>query len=236
VLAAAAAATERIGLFTGVLLATTRDPVILAKQAATLDQLSGGRFVLGVGVGRREDDFTSTGTSYRDRGRRHDQALELMHRAWRGEPVAGSPKAVTPAPVNGESVPMIFGGTADPVLRRAARWGVGWSAGGGGAEMAAGMFTKVREAWKAAGRGADPELRALHYFGLGDEAEPGRDYLCDYYGERMGAMIWPGVARDEAAVRIVIGQFEEAGATELSLSPTVATLSQLERLARAVFG
>src|SRR5712692_7879468 len=61
VLAAAAAATERIGLTTDILLAATRDPVLLAKQAATLDQVSGGRFVLGIGVGGREDDFVASG-------------------------------------------------------------------------------------------------------------------------------------------------------------------------------
>src|SRR4051812_32217256 len=67
-LAAAAGATSRIGLLTNILLAPTRDPVLLAKEAASLDQLSGGRFVLGLGVGGRPDDFEATGTNLRDRG------------------------------------------------------------------------------------------------------------------------------------------------------------------------
>ncbi len=74
VLAAAAAATERIGLTTDILLAATRDPVLLAKQAATLDQVSGGRFVLGIGVGGREDDFVASGREFHRRGKQLDAA------------------------------------------------------------------------------------------------------------------------------------------------------------------
>src|SRR5437879_1717192 len=75
-LAAAAGATERIGLFTDILLAATRESVLLAKQAASLDQVSGGRFVLGIGVGGRPDDFAVTGTDFHTRGRRLDAALD----------------------------------------------------------------------------------------------------------------------------------------------------------------
>src|SRR5207245_1210155 len=91
-LAAAAGATERIGLMTDILLAATREPVLLAKQAATLDQVSGGRFVLGIGVGGRSDDFDVTGLNLHDRGKRLDAALDPMHRAWPGEPVPRSPR------------------------------------------------------------------------------------------------------------------------------------------------
>src|SRR5438093_126410 len=79
-LAAAAAVTERIGVMTNVLLGPTRNPVLLAKEAASVDQLSGGRLTLGLGVGAREDDFEVTGLRFEDRGKRFDRALELMHR------------------------------------------------------------------------------------------------------------------------------------------------------------
>src|SRR5205807_5435396 len=126
VLAAAAGATERIGLFTNVLLGPTREPALLAKQAATLDQLSGGRFLLGVGVGGRPDDFETTGTGLHDRGRRWDRALDLMHRDWRGEPVDGRPKPISPRPGNGDRVACMLGGGSDAAVRWTVGWGVGW--------------------------------------------------------------------------------------------------------------
>jgi alkanesulfonate monooxygenase SsuD/methylene tetrahydromethanopterin reductase-like flavin-dependent oxidoreductase (luciferase family) len=232
-LAAAAGATERIGLFTCVLLGPTRSPVLLAKEAAGLDQLSGGRLVLGVGVGSRPDDFTTTGTDFKRRGRRWDEALDLMHRAWRGEPVAGSPKAVTPRPVNGERVRLLLGGASDAAFARLARWADGWTAGGGGPELAAQGFQRAREAWRKAGREGAPELRALSYFVLGPDGERGRDYLVEYYGP-MGERIWSGVPRDVSAIRETVRRFEAAGADELILAPVLASTDQVEELASAV--
>lgn len=231
-LAAAGAATERIGLQTGVLLGPTREPVLLAKMAASLDQLSGGRFVLGLSVGARVDDYEATGRSFRTRGRRIDGDLELMHRAWSGEKVAGSPKPVTPRPVNGQSVPVILGGHAPRVLERTIRWGVGWMAGGGGPERAATVFERVRSAWREAGRRGEPELKGLQYFALGPGAESGRDYLADYYGE-YGDRIWQSVPLDAEGIQESARAFEEIGTTELFFSPTIASLDQVELLAEA---
>jgi alkanesulfonate monooxygenase SsuD/methylene tetrahydromethanopterin reductase-like flavin-dependent oxidoreductase (luciferase family) len=90
VLAAAAAVTERIGLVTNILLGPAYSPAPLAKVAASIDQLSGGRLTLGLGVGGRPDDYQLAGRSFADRGKRFDDDLELLHRAWAGEPVAGS--------------------------------------------------------------------------------------------------------------------------------------------------
>ena len=85
-LAAAAAVTERIRLATAILLAPVRaNGALLAKQAATLDVLSGGRLVLGVAVGRREDDFRACGADFEARGRNPDEMLELWARIWDGE-------------------------------------------------------------------------------------------------------------------------------------------------------
>src|SRR5438309_3957890 len=80
-LPAAAAATERIGLLTNVLLGPTRNPVLLAKEAASVDQISGGRLVLGLAVGARPDDFEAGGQEFRNRGRRWDRDLDIIHRA-----------------------------------------------------------------------------------------------------------------------------------------------------------
>ena len=233
VLAAAAAVTERIGLFTDVLLGPTRDAVLLAKAAASVDQLSQGRLVLGVGVGSRADDYEAAGKRFEDRGRRWDQALEVMDQAWRGEPVAGALKPVAPRPVRGDRVPILIGGLADAAVRRTVKWGAGWTSGGAAAQAAAGMYEKVRQAWREAGREGSPELRALQYFAVGPNSEAGRDYLADYYGPYAERM-WPGVPRDADALRESVRRFEEIGTDELIFSPTIGSVEQVELLAQAV--
>ena len=108
-LAAAAGATSRIGLFTDILLAPIYPPVWLAKATGSLHAISGGRLTLGLGVGGRADDFAAAERPYDERGRLMDETLELLHRAWAGEPVAGGEFAVTP-PVPGGRVPVLVGG------------------------------------------------------------------------------------------------------------------------------
>src|SRR5215218_8139148 len=87
-LAAAAAVTERMRLMTTVLIAPLRRAGMLAKQASTIDALSGGRLSLGLGVGAREDDFHAAPASFHDRARRFEEQLELMRRLWSGQPVS----------------------------------------------------------------------------------------------------------------------------------------------------
>src|SRR5204863_10140381 len=89
-LAVVGATTERIGLLTNILVEPVYVPVLLAKAAATIDRVTGGRLTLGLGVGGRADDFELTGRSFSDRGKRLDADLELLHRAWAGEAIAPS--------------------------------------------------------------------------------------------------------------------------------------------------
>jgi alkanesulfonate monooxygenase SsuD/methylene tetrahydromethanopterin reductase-like flavin-dependent oxidoreductase (luciferase family) len=86
VLSFVAGVTERVGLGTNVLIVPYRHPLILANEAASLDVLAGGRFVLGVGVGWNEEEISALGISARERGRRTDEALEAMRRLWAGGP------------------------------------------------------------------------------------------------------------------------------------------------------
>src|SRR5713101_693341 len=178
-LSAAAAVTERIGLRTNVLVGPTRDSVLLAKQAASVDQLSGGRLVLGLSSGDRPDDFAVTGQAWDDRGRRFDEQLDLLHRAWAGEPVAGSPRSVSPPPVNGR-VPILIGGASSSAARRTAEWGIGWTAGG--VHRLAEWLPGIRQAWRAAGRMGRPTIVTHVYFALGPDAhERAGAYLAGYY-------------------------------------------------------
>jgi alkanesulfonate monooxygenase SsuD/methylene tetrahydromethanopterin reductase-like flavin-dependent oxidoreductase (luciferase family) len=235
-LAAAGAVTQGIGLLTNILLSQTRSPVLLAKEAASVDQLSGGRLTLGLGVGTRRDDFLATDRGFEDRGKRFEEDLEVMHGAWRGELVAGCPKPPTPRPVD-ETIPILIGGTADVVLERVVRWGTGWTAGGSGPDKVGPFAERVRRAWRDAGREGSPLIVALSYFSLGEEAvEASRASLLDYYaylGE-WAEGIADATPRTPEAVRETARRFEDAGVDELILDPTVADLEQVERLADAV--
>jgi hypothetical protein len=119
-LAVIAGATTRIRLQTEVLLAPLRGPALLAKQAATLDRLSGGRLVLGLGVGRL-DDHLASGTDLRTRGRRLDEQLALMRRLWSGQPFDDRVGPIGPAPARPGGPEILFGGFQPAALERAAR-------------------------------------------------------------------------------------------------------------------
>jgi alkanesulfonate monooxygenase SsuD/methylene tetrahydromethanopterin reductase-like flavin-dependent oxidoreductase (luciferase family) len=235
-LSAAAAVTERIGLRTNVLVGPTRDSVLLAKQAASVDQLSGGRLVLGLSSGDRPDDFAVAGQVWADRGRRFDEQLDLLHRAWAGEPVAGSPRSVSPRPVNGR-VPILIGGASRSAARRTAEWGVGWTAGG--VQRLAEWLPRITQAWRAAGRVGRPTVVAHAYFALGPNGhERAGAYLADYYAYigPEAERIVDSIPRDREALLTLIRACEGAGADELIFSPTISDLAQVDLLADAVLG
>jgi len=234
-LAAAAAVTERIRLMTDILLIGTREPVLLAKQAATLDQLSHGRFVLGVGSGARPDDFAVTGGDFKARGKRIDSMLEVMHRAWRGEPVHGTSEPVTPRPIKGSAVPMVFGGRSAAAVARVAKYGTGYTLGGGTPEALAEMIAQVDAAWSGAERKGKPYYHALTYFALGDEVKAeAESNVMAYYGADYGPRVWSGAVKsaEEAVSRRLA--FEAVGCDELIFFMTAPHIEQAERLAQSL--
>jgi alkanesulfonate monooxygenase SsuD/methylene tetrahydromethanopterin reductase-like flavin-dependent oxidoreductase (luciferase family) len=234
-LTAAAAVTERIGVFPNILLAPAYNPVQLAKVTATLDQVAGGRLSLGLGVGGRPDDFQLAGQSFADRGRRFDEELELLHRAWAGEPVAGSAFPVAPSTVRGR-IPLLIAGEARLAAPRAARWQAGFTIGGAPPEMAAGAIQEFRDAFAQAG-GGEPRVVCLAYFSLGEEhTEESLRNLRTYYGflGDFAEMIATGAARDPEAVKERAAAFEALGVDELIFDPTVANVDQVDLLADAI--
>ena len=234
-LAAAAAVTERIRLMPNVLLGTTRNPVMLAKEAASVDRLSNGRLVLGLGVGGRKDDLGAVGLGWTDRGKRWDHDLDLIHRVWAGELVNDIQNPVGPKPANGENVPMIVGGQSDAAIRRTVTWGIGWTAGGAPPEAVMPFAERVRAAWKDSGRPGDPKIVALAYFSIGEE-EAAKRYVTDYYaflGDFAQQMAeW--VPKDAQAVRDRVKAFEDAGVDELILDATVDDPDQVDKVAEVV--
>jgi len=126
-----AACTERVQLGTGVLVLPLRQPIVVAKQAASLDVLASGRTLLGVGAGWLEDEFALLGQVWRDRGRNTDQAIEILRGCWRPDTAElpdGTRVGIAPAPTQGEALPILIGGHSPAAMRRAARVGDGWYA------------------------------------------------------------------------------------------------------------
>jgi probable F420-dependent oxidoreductase len=129
----AAAATTTIGLATGVLLLPEHNPVVVAKQAATLDSLSGGRFTLGVGIGWSREEFDTLGIPFERRGARTAEYVAAMRTLWRddiasfaGEFVHFESVRLNPKPVRERRIPIVLGGNSDAALRRVVNWGDGW--------------------------------------------------------------------------------------------------------------
>src|SRR3954468_6898690 len=231
VLAAAGAVTERIGLMSNILLAPTRSTAELAKQAATVHELTGGRLTLGVATGGRPDDYALAGREFGDRGRRFDEQLADLRRAFSGEPLADGSAPVVPD--GARPVPIIIGGASDAAVRRAVEFGVGWTAGGVPPQVVAPFVERVRAAWRDAGREGSPRLVALNYFSLGNTEEQSRGYLRDYYGfmgPDVAEMIAGGAHRSTQDVRDVITAFDQAGVDELILDPTVGDPAQVDLL------
>src|ERR1700759_1442766 len=134
-LSAAAEVTSRIRLTTGVLLAPLyANTALFAKQAASLDRLSGGRLVLGLGLGGRDDDFTASALPTTGKGRRLDQQLTEMKRIWAGESY-GYAGAIGAEPVRPGGPDLILSGAAQASFRRVALLGDGWIMGGGTPDM-----------------------------------------------------------------------------------------------------
>ncbi len=236
-LSAAAAVTSRIRLTTAVLLAPLyANAVLLAKQAASLDRLSGGRLVLGLGLGGREDDFTASGLSARGRGRRLEQQVELMRRVWSGEKF-GDAGGIGPEPARPGGPELILGGATPASFARVARLGDGWIMGGGTPEMFAQGAAAVEEAWRRAGRAGRPRTITLAYFALGPDARAQADgYLHHYYawlGDFAGR-IAAGAATSAEMVRSYAAAFESGGCDEVIFMPTASRLDQVTQLAEAI--
>jgi alkanesulfonate monooxygenase SsuD/methylene tetrahydromethanopterin reductase-like flavin-dependent oxidoreductase (luciferase family) len=230
-LSIAAGATSRIGLISGVLLAPLYQPVWLAKAAAGLDAISGGRLTLGLGVGGREDDFVAMGRSMRERGSDMDEALEIMRTVFAGEKLGDD---AFPVAEHGHPR-LLIGGNSDAAVRRTIKYGSGWIGGGGTPEQLKPMIDRIRQEWHDSDREGEPRFAALAYFGLSDE-ETSKRSLRTYYAFTgdFAEMIAGGALRSPQALRDAVKAFEEIGLDELIFDPTVPDLAEVDRLADIV--
>ena len=236
-LSAAAAVTSQIRLTTGVLLAPLyTNSALFAKQAASLDRLSGGRLVLGLGLGGREDDFAASGVSTQGRGRRLEEQIAMMKRVWSGEEF-GYAGAIGPEPARRGGPEIILGGASEATFRRVARLADGWIMGGGTPDMFAQAAAGVDQAWQDAGRPGRPRKLTLAYFGLGPEARSQAEgYLLHYYGwlGEIANMIAGSAAVSPEMVKSYVAAFEASGCDEIIFVPTASRLDQISLLAEAI--
>jgi probable F420-dependent oxidoreductase len=178
-LAFLAGSTTRIRLATGILIVPQREPVVLAKELATLDHLSGGRLELGVGVGWLREEFDAIGVPFEERGRRTDEAVLAMRALW-SEPTSSfsgeffrfSDCISRPQPVRGY-VPIHVGGHTEVAARRAGRIGDGFFPASGSHSELGHLFKIAREA--AAESGRDPDSLEFTTGGNGAVGEQALD-------------------------------------------------------------
>ena len=173
--AAAAAPTMKLG--TCILIVPQRNPLILAKELATLDQLSGGRVELGLGVGWMREEFDALGVPWERRGARNDEYIAAMRELWKaphaefhGEFVDFEPVTCSPRPVNG-NIPILVGGDTDAAIQRAVRLADGYFPGEGDAERLKALLARLHLAAEKAGR--DPksiEVNAMFGIQMADPA------------------------------------------------------------------
>jgi alkanesulfonate monooxygenase SsuD/methylene tetrahydromethanopterin reductase-like flavin-dependent oxidoreductase (luciferase family) len=236
-LSAAAATTERIRIMTSVLIAPLYANVaLLAKQVASLDRLSNGRLVLGVGIGGRDDDFTASGLPTRGRGQRLAEQIKEVKRIWNGEE-RGLAGAIGPAPAQEGGPPIILGALSESSIRRMAGLIDGWMMGGGTPEMFSQLGATVNQAWRDASRPGKPRKFALAYFALGAEAQAETVTTIKFYYAWLGEFadqIAAGVATSPEMVKAYAAGFEHAGCDELIFAPGSARVEQVAQLAEAI--
>ena len=230
-LSAAAAVTRRLLLATTILIGPLRNTVLLAKQLASLDRLSGGRLVVGVGIGARHADYDVAGVPHAIRGRTLDEQLVDI-------PELFASGRLGLATERRERPRLIIGGGTGPAFARMARHSDGYIHGGGPARVFSRAAAEARAAWIDAGRPGAPELWGQAYFAFGgeDAAERGAAYLRDYYSftGAFADKIAAGMLTSSREAVEFIRAYEEAGCDHLVMLPGTPGIDQLERLAEVV--
>jgi probable F420-dependent oxidoreductase len=241
-LGAVAAGTSHIKLGTSVALGVLRPPVLLAKAATAVDSISGGRLILGLGVGSRAEDFAAVEVSLHERGRRMDEALQICEMAWRGDPIAFSGKhhridvpAMQERTVQQPHPPIWFGGRAEAVLRRVSRFGQGFIAStSSGVEGFRDQWSTIRAHCERVGRdSASLTPAALAYVSVAQDPARAREVMIDHLVRSFGPeRVARGLGLTGTPREVIRGarEYFDAGVEVLILSPVSAEERHLEVL------
>jgi len=246
-LAALAGRTRRLKFGMNVVSLALRDPVLVAKQCATIDVLSEGRLLPAFGIGSPQaPEWTALAIDTRTRGRRTDEGLEIVRRLWREESVdfdgvhyrlKGA--SISPKPVQAD-LPMWIGGGSEAAIRRTARLGTGWLGGPETPAEAGRVVAAIRTATAEAGRSIDDDHYGAGFpFHFGRAADPVVQRGMEAYTKRTGrdAQAYFAVG-DAAAILERIAQYVAAGASKFVLRPVggdeALVLAQTRRLIEEV--
>ena len=237
-LGAAAALTERVRLWTTIVILPAHDEVQVAKDMASVDRLCDGRLTVGVGVGGRQQDYRAIGGDFSRRWQRMDDQVARMRRIWAQEPPFEGSDPVGPPPVQPGGPPFVAGVMGPMALARAARWAVGVDDPSAiiavDVPALAGQRQKVVDAWKEAGRDEAPHFSSSLWYALGPGAkEQLSGYVYDYM-EIFDAGFAKELASSAsvhtpAALREAMEAAREAGCDEFFLVPTTADPAELDR-------
>jgi alkanesulfonate monooxygenase SsuD/methylene tetrahydromethanopterin reductase-like flavin-dependent oxidoreductase (luciferase family) len=240
-LSAAAAWTARVPLFYNVLVLPTHAEARAAKQIATLDVVSNGRVVLGVGVGAREDDYAAVGAPWEGRLKRLEHQVAELRRLWGGGRASGASDPIEPQPVQPGGPPILMGALFPRAITRAAHFAdgiLGFSFTLARDELDY-AFDGARAAWKGAGRPEPPRLVTGCWFALGSN---GRAQMDDYL-RRYLSFLGPSAAGliplvptvDAQGLRDAVARARDAGADEIVLAPTTLDPTEIERVQDLLF-
>jgi probable F420-dependent oxidoreductase len=212
-LAYVAASTSTIRLGTGILILPQRNPIVLAKEVATLDRLSGGRVELGIGVGWLEEEFDAIGISFEDRGARTDDYVAALRALWtedqathEGTHSSFRDAISRPRPMQG-SVPIVVGGHSKAAARRAGRLGDGFFPGKGSHEELAELIAVMRAT--AVEHGRDPDRIEITAGGNGALGSKALDEVKALADLGVSRVIVPPLAYDPEGQRTAFAKYGE---------------------------
>jgi probable F420-dependent oxidoreductase len=227
VMAALAGRTRRLRFGMNVVSLALRDPVLLAKQCATVDVLSEGRLLPAFGIGSPlGPEWTALDIDTKTRGRRTDESLEIIARLWREDSVDFEGKhyrlqgaSISPKPVQPD-LPMWIGGSSDAAIRRTAKYGTGWQGGGETLDDAIRVVAAIKKALPEAGRTIDPDHYGASfpfYFGSPDATVT---KAMDAYAKRTGRDPYKQFAVGDAETILErVGQYVAGGVEKFILRP-----------------
>jgi alkanesulfonate monooxygenase SsuD/methylene tetrahydromethanopterin reductase-like flavin-dependent oxidoreductase (luciferase family) len=233
-LAGVAGVTERIGLATTIMQLPPRNEVLVAKQAAVVDQLSGGRLVLGLAQGGREDDYELFGVPFRGRSQRFERQIERIRQIWRDARESDRQHGVLgPAPVQEPGPPIWVGASTPKSVERAARVADGFLFGTAGSAAMAERAPGIRELFARNGK-PDATVAGLAYVGIGDDPQRALDeaahHVLRYYGR-----LWTepeNLIHHGPAAKVAEELAAYGGSVDvLVVFPQIPQLEQVERLA-----